>query len=95
PWALAKDPNKQKDLASVMNHLANAIFIAGMLLKPVLVTASDKLFDQLGLSGELKKYENVYHFGFIGNVKVQKGEQLFPRLDNEVEVSAIQEMMKK
>ena len=95
PWALAKDPEKQKDLASVMNHLANTIFVAGMLLKPVLVTASDKLFDQLGLSEELRKYENIYHFGVIGNVKVQKGEQLFPRLDNEVEVSAIQEMMLK
>lgn len=95
PWALAKDPEKQKDLASVMNHLANAIFISGMLLKPVLVTASDKLFDQLGLSKELRKYENVYSFGIIGDIKVNKGEQLFPRLDALIEVPLIQEMMKK
>ena len=95
PWALAKDPDKQKDLASVMNHLANAIFIAGMLLKPVLVTASDKIFDQLGISEDLRRYENIYQFGIIGNVKVQKGEQLFPRLDQTVEVEAIQAMMKK
>lgn len=95
PWALAKDPNKQKDLASVMNHLANAIFIAGMLLKPVLVTASDKLFDQLGLDEKLRKYENVYKFGIVGDIKVNKGEQLFPRLDDAIEVAFIQEMMKK
>jgi methionyl-tRNA synthetase len=93
PWALAKDPNKQKDLASVMNHLANAIFIAGMLLKPVLVTASDKLFDQLGLGEDLRKYQNIYHFGIVGSIKVNKGEQLFPRLDDAIEVPIIQEMM--
>ena len=55
PWALAKDESKQKDLASVMNHLATALFVAGNLLKPVLVTASDKLFAQLGLNPEGKR----------------------------------------
>lgn len=93
PWALAKDPDKIKDLASVMNHLANALFIAGMLLKPVLVTASDKLFAQLGLSLEQCSYENIYHFGSVENVKVNKGDQLFPRLDASIEVDAIKAMM--
>ncbi|MCF0108159.1 MAG: methionine--tRNA ligase, partial [Bacilli bacterium] len=84
PWALAKDESKVKDLASVMNHLANAIFVAGMLLKPVLVTASDKLFAQLGL-GEVK-YEDINNINFVGNQTVNKGDQLFPRLDAAVEV---------
>ena len=93
PWALAKDESKQDELASVMNHLANSIYIAGMLLKPVLTRASDKLFAQLGVSGDLLKYENVYNFGCIENLTVNKGEQLFPRLDAAVEVPFIQDLM--
>ncbi len=93
PWALAKDESKQDELASVMNHLANSIYIAGMLLKPVLTTASDKLFAQLGVTGDLLKYENVYNFGCIENLTVNKGEQLFPRLDATVEVPFIQDLM--
>ena len=93
PWALAKDESKRNELASVMTHLANAIFIAGMLLKPVLTRASDELFEQLGVSGNLLKYESVYHFGCVENCKVNKGDQLFPRLDSAVEVEFIQKLM--
>ena len=85
--------SKQDELASVMNHLANSIYIAGMLLKPVLTTASDKLFAQLGVSGDLLNYENVYKFGCVENVAVNKGDQLFPRLDVETEVGFIQDLM--
>ena len=93
PWNLAKDPDKKANLASVMLHLTNSIYVAGMLLKPVLVNASDKLFDQLGVTGDLLKYENIYKYGVTGGLKVEKKDQLFPRLDAAIEVAAIQEMM--
>ena len=92
PWALAKE-GKTEELASVMNHLANAIFVSGMLLKPVLVKASDNLFTQLGLDKDNVSYDSVYKFGSIQNVKVNKGDQLFPRLDAEKEVPFLQELM--
>ena len=93
PWALAKDESKQKDLASVMNHLATALFVAGNLLKPVLVTASDRLFAQLGLNPEEVSYDKVYDLSFLGGQVVVKGDQLFPRLDAAVEVEYIQQLM--
>ena len=93
PWALAKEEEKKPQLESVMVHLANAIYIAGMLLKPVLTRASDKLFDQLGIGEELREYQNVYKFGCVEKVKVNKGEQLFPRLDVATEVEFIQNLM--
>ena len=93
PWNLAKDPEKKANLASVMLHLTNSIYVAGMLLKPVLVNASDKLFDQLGVTGDLLNYENIYKYGVTGGLKVEKKDQLFPRLDATIEVAAIQEMM--
>ncbi len=93
PWALAKDPEKLANLESVMLHLTNSIYVAGMLLKPVLVTASDKLFEQLGVTGDLLNYENVYKYGVTGGLKVEKKDQLFPRLDATIEVPFIQDLM--
>ena len=94
PWVLAKDESKKEELASVMNHLANAIFVAATLYKPVLVVAGDKALDQLNVPNELRSYEHVYNFGCIGGFKVNKAEQLFPRLDQKVEVEFISNLMK-
>ena len=76
-----------------MVHLANTIYVAGMLMKPVLVTASDKLFDQLGVTGELLNYDKINQYGIVSGLKVEKKDQLFPRLDAAVEVEFIQNMM--
>jgi methionyl-tRNA synthetase len=62
-------------------------------MKPVLVTASDKLFDQLGVTGDLLNYDNIYKYGVVSNLKVEKKDQLFPRLDAAVEVEYIQSLM--
>lgn len=93
PWALAKDPEKRSNLESVMTHLANSLYVAGMLMKPVLVTASDKLFDQLGVSGDLLNYDKIKQYGIVSGLKVEKKDQLFPRLDVAVEVEYIQGLM--
>ena len=93
PWVLAKDESKKKELGSVMHHLAMALFVSGMLLKPILVTSSDKLFDQLGLPVSKRSYSEIHNFGVLDNLKVNKGEQLFPRLDATIEVPFIQDLM--
>lgn len=94
PWALNKDESRRGELASVMSHLANVLFVAGMLFKPILVHASEKLFDQLGLNERQRDYENVRKFGCVANIKINKGDPLFPRLDSAIEVPYIQELMK-
>ena len=93
PWVLAKDETKKENLASVMNHLANAIYISATLYKPVLVDASDKALDQLNVPSELRDYKNIYSFGCVGGVKVNAAAPLFPRLDPKVEVPFIAELM--
>jgi methionyl-tRNA synthetase len=94
PWILNKDESKRDQLASVMTHLANVLYIAGMLMKPILVHASDKLFDQLGVEEVLRNYQSIHRFGVLSNVKTAKGNPLFPRLDAAVEVPFIQGLMK-
>ena len=93
PWALAKDDARKDELASVMNHLARAIYVASRLYHPVLVTASDKAFTQLGLSEEDAKYENIFDKHLLDNRVTQKGDPLFPRLDAAIEVPFISELM--
>ena len=95
PWALAKDESKKEELASVMNHLARAIYVASRLLHPVLVTASDKAFTQLGLSLDKAGYENIHDKHLLDNSKVNKGDPLFPRLDATIEVPFINQLMAK
>lgn len=93
PWALAKDEAKREELESVMAHLAQVLFEAGTLLSPVLVTKSEKIFDQLGVPSDLRTYENASKFGCLDGLQSQKGEQLFPRLDVEAETEFIASLM--
>lgn len=93
PWALAKDEAKEKELCSVMAHLAHVLFVAGMLLKPILVHKSDAIFDQLGLGNDERHYDLVSDAHLLDGKVVHKGEQLFPRLDAEKEIEAIKVMM--
>ena len=93
PWALAKDPEKKENLEAVMGHLAYVLYVAGMLLKPILVTKSDKIFDQLGLPEALRVYDNIVDPRLLSGLKVCKGEQLFPRLDQEKEIEYIASLM--
>ena len=93
PWALAKDESKKEELASVMNHLARAIYVASRLYHPVLVTASDKAFEQLGLSLDDADYKNIKDVHLLDNRQTVKGNPLFPRLDPTIEVPFINELM--
>jgi methionyl-tRNA synthetase len=77
-----------------MSHLANVLFVSGMLLRPILVYASDKLFDQLGLTPKQRDYSNIYKFGYVSSIKINKGDPLFPRLDASIEIPFIQDLMK-
>jgi methionyl-tRNA synthetase len=76
-----------------MAHLASVIFLAGMLLSPILVTKSEKIFDQLGIPAEMRTYEKSLQFRAISGLKVQKGKQLFPRLDDKAETDYIKALM--
>ena len=69
PWVLAKDEARKEELASVMNHLAYVIYVASRLYHPVLVTASDKAFDQLGLPNESRGFENIHNKNLLDNLK--------------------------
>lgn len=93
PWVLAKDESRKDELENTMNHLANTLRQAAILLSPVLLDAPKKLFQQLGIKEDLQTYESVTKFDCLGGQTVEKGEPLFPRLDKEVEIEFIKNLM--
>lgn len=94
PWVLAKDPEKQKELRSVMYHLAESLRISAVLLQPFLTQTPEKMFAQLGIENQsLKAWDSIQTFGQLKNAKVKKGEPLFPRLEAEEEVAYIKQKM--
>ena len=93
PWALAKDPEKAENLASVMAHLARTIFVVAMLLSPILVKKSPKALEALGVEESKRIYDEIHNQKVCDGCLVCKGEPLFPRLDMAAEVEAIAEMM--
>ncbi|MCY8615069.1 methionine--tRNA ligase [Bacillus haynesii] len=94
PWVLAKDKDKEKELQSVMYHLAESLRITAVLLQPFLTQTPEKIFAQLGITdAALKTWDSIKSFGQLTFVNVQKGEPLFPRLEAEDEVAYIKSKM--
>ena len=95
PWALAKDETKRARLATVMYNLLETIRIAAVLLQPVLTVSTQKIFEQIG-AGEATTWESTEKFGMLpADVKVTKGETLFPRIDVQKELEELEKLQKK
>lgn len=94
PWVLAKDDSRQKELNSVMVHLAESLRVIAILLQPIMTQTPAKIYEQLGLNPDATRLENL-HFGeFPENTQVvAKGTPIFPRLDVTVEVNYLKEKM--
>ena len=91
PWVLAKDPEKKEELDACMNYLAEALRIVSVLIHPFMHTTSARMRAQLGLEEEVV-WEDAYEFTGSEGCKVEKGEVLFPRLDIEKELAALEEL---
>jgi len=97
PWVLAKEESQKERLGNVMAHLAESLRISAIMLQPFLTDTPKEIFHQLGLDDEaLQQWDSLYKKGSIkAGTKVNKGEQIFPRLDVEKEVQKIKDMMEK
>ena len=93
PWILAKDPLKAKELENVLYNLIESLRQVGILLKPILVNASDELFRQLNIPTDKQIWSSL-KYGELYNVSViDKPVPIFPRLDKAVEEEVIKEMI--
>ena len=95
PWVLAKDETKKARLASVLYNLLEAIRVSATLLKAFMPATMPKGLKQIGCSEEMASYENAGKYGVLPvDVTVEKGEVLFPRIDVDKEIEALNEFIK-
>lgn len=89
PWALSKDESKKEELASVMYHLVETLRVVAILVSPCLVSSAPKILYSLGIDSEPMNINELKFGKEYDNVKVQKIEPLFKRLDVNVELEKV------
>jgi methionyl-tRNA synthetase len=85
PWALAKDPEKREELASVLYASAEILRVLAVLISPVMPGAAARLWAQLGVPEalEAERLPGAARWGGLApGTRVRRGESLFPRLED-------------
>ena len=93
PWALAKDEANHPRLAKVLYNLLETVRICAGLLIPFMPTTAEEIAKRLG--GADMTWENLGKFGVLpADVQTVNGPALFPRIDMEKELKALEELSK-
>ncbi len=96
PWKISKDESMRDRLKTVMYVLAECIRISAIMLKPFITKAPNKILSYLSIDGESENTFDNAKFGILkeGTI-IKKAEPIFPRIDVNKEIKAIEEMMAK
>lgn len=80
PWALAKDPSKREELATVLAAITRQLARHAIHLAPFMPTKSQELWTQIGGQGEVsaQRFADAATLDVTG-WKVAKGTGLFPK----------------
>lgn len=85
PWKLAKQPEAQPQLHTVLNTSARALRLLALLLYPFMPNAAAQMLQQLGLSLDLSQPlatpAGLWDAPLAG-CTIQKGASLFPRIES-------------
>jgi len=98
PWVLARDPQKQSRLHTVLYYSLESLRIVGVLLDPIMPNASKELLDRLGFkidSSELRLERHATWGNLLPDTTTRRGEALFPRIEKKVEDAETDEPIKK
>jgi methionyl-tRNA synthetase len=84
PWKIAKDDARRDELASILYAGAEALRILAILMQPIMPSAAERLWEQLGI-GEPLMHQRVPTSVRWGSLKpgtvTTKGGALFPRVE--------------
>ncbi|SJZ75618.1 methionine--tRNA ligase [Selenihalanaerobacter shriftii] len=86
PWILAKDKDKKDELGTVLYNLLESLRIVAIALKPFLIEAPQKIWNQIGIQTDLaeESWSRAEEWGLLeSGINVNKGEPIFPRIDME------------
>ena len=93
PWVLAKTEDSKPRLAKVLYNLLETIRVCGGLLKPFMPDTAAEIARRLGEART--DWDSLTGFGVLpADVATVAGPALFPRIDVEKELAALEELNK-
>ena len=93
PWMLAKSEDSKPRLAKVLYNLLETIRVCGGLLKPFMPDTAAEIARRLG--DARTDWDSLTGFGILpADVATVAGPALFPRIDVEKELAALEELNK-
>ncbi len=98
PWALAKDPAKKAELATVLYDLAESLRIISVMIAPFMPATASRIWSQLGQKGSFDdvRLNDIKDFGALSaGQTIGRAEQLFPRIEIEEEAATAKPVMKE
>ena len=94
PWVLAKDEAQKPRLARVMYNLLETVRICGGLLQPFMPDTAAEIMKRIG--AEACDWDSLCTFGVLSReAQVVSGAPLFPRIDAEKELAALETLTAK
>ena len=95
PWKLAKDPEKQDRLATVLYNLTEGIIMGTSLMAPFMPSTADKVAGMLHT--QLRDFDTLGTFGLYpsGSKVTDSPEILFARLDKKEVAVKVEAIMAK
>ncbi|MCI9670754.1 MAG: methionine--tRNA ligase [Lawsonibacter sp.] len=93
PWVLAKDMEANGlRLAHVMYNLLETLRISAILLTPFIPTSAAEVLRQIGADAACSTWDSAGQWGALTEtVAVQRGENLFPRIDADKALKELEE----
>jgi len=93
PWVLAKDEANHPRLAKVLYNLLETVRICAGLLSPFMPETAAEIAKRLGDAP--MDWDSLENYGLLPvQVATQNGPALFPRIDMEKELAALEELSK-
>lgn len=82
PWALAKDPQQQKRLATVMYNLIDSLRVIAGLIAPFMPKTAENIFTILGRNTD-QLHDQMFDFSkrLDPGTTIEKAAPLFPRIE--------------
>ena len=93
PWILAKSEETKQRLLAVMKNLCECIRISAILITPMMPESAEKIFDMLNVPAEGRGWD-ARAYCAEGSWNTVTGAVLFPRIDMEKELAALEELSK-
>ena len=95
PWILAKNEATMPRLLTVMKNLCECIRISAILVSPMMPESSEKILDLLGVPAQGRAWTAQCYCADADAVwNTTTGAPLFPRIDVEKELTALEELSK-